>query len=210
MNVVASPGGAAPGWDGKPRWATGAVDPDGNAVIGVPPSVADELVDPIDTVVELRAAVPAAIGRSGVLGLGALRWAVNVPGPDELPDVGVWLPATLADDPDDARVDSWLAPFGGDVLVALDDDGQYVGGVGLKHHDDLGREIAVVTAEAAQGRGIARRLVAQAARQVLAEGMAVTYLHAHDNVASAHVARASGFPDTGWQIIGWFERPSAV
>lgn len=207
--MVPSPNAEAPGWDGTPRRATGAVDPDGHAVIGVAPSVADALAHPLETVDDLRAAMPAAIGRSGVLGLGALRWAVDVPGPDELPDVGVWLPAALADDPDDARVDSWLAPFGGDVLVALDDDGRYLGGVGLKRHDNLGREIAVVTAEAAQGRGIARRLVAQAARRVLAEGMAVTYLHAHDNVASAHVARATGFPDTGWQIIGWFERPTA-
>jgi hypothetical protein len=54
--------------------------------------------------------------------------------------------------------------------------------------------------------GVARRLVAQAARTVLAEGRAVVCLHAPDNEASARVARASGFPDTGWQGIGYWSR----
>ncbi|NQY56646.1 MAG: GNAT family N-acetyltransferase [Ilumatobacteraceae bacterium] len=206
VKIVSWPDSIGPAWDGRNRLATGAVDSDGNVVVGVAPAVAAALPDRIAGIDELRATMPDAVGRPGVLGLGALRWGVDVPGPDELPDVGVWLPAALANDPDDQRVDTWLAPFGGDVLVALDDDGKYLGGVGLKRHNDLGREIAVVTAEAARGRGIARRLVAQAARRVLADGMAVTYLHAHDNIASAHVARASGFPDTGWQIVGWFER----
>ncbi len=206
VNVVASAAAGAPGWDGTPRRATGAVDPSGRAVVGVEPTAAAALPDTVPDVAALRTAMPDAIGRAGVLGLGVLRWAQDVPDADELPDVGVWLPAALADDPDDARVDDWLAPFGGEVLVALDDDGRYLGGVGLKRHDDFGSELAVVTAEAARGRGIARRLVAQAARRVLAEGKAAIYLHAHDNVASARVARASGFPDTGWQIIGWFGR----
>ena len=132
-----------------------------------------------------------------------LRWAQQVPGPDVLPDAGVWLPAELADE-GDPRVPPWLRPFGGQVLVALDDDGRYLAGVGLKRHDDTGREIAVVTEERARGTGLARRLVAQAARAVLAEGRAVVYLHAPDNEASARVARASGFPDTGWQVIGFW------
>ncbi|MEO1056855.1 MAG: GNAT family N-acetyltransferase [Actinomycetota bacterium] len=205
--MIASPLTAQPGWDGRPRRVTGVVDAEGRAVIGVEPTVAASLpADPRD-IDAVRSAVPTAIGRPGVVGLGVLRWAVDVPDTNTLPDIGVWLPAALADDPEDPRVDTWLAPFGGEVLVALDTDGSYLGGVGLKRHDEFGREIAVVTAEAAQGRGIARRLVAQAARRVLAEGLAVTYLHAHDNVASAHVARACGFPDTGWQVVGWFERP---
>jgi RimJ/RimL family protein N-acetyltransferase len=133
-----------------------------------------------------------------------LRWAQDVPGPDVLPDAGVWLPAALADE-GDPRVPPWLRPFGGEVLVALDDDGSCLAGVGLKRHDDSGREIAVTTDERARGRGLARRLVAQAARRVLADGQAVIYLHAPDNEASARVARASGFPDTGWRVVGFFE-----
>ena len=99
-------------------------------------------------------------------------------------------------------------PSGAAVLVALDQDGRHLGGVGLKRHHDSGRKIAVVTAEHARGRGLARRLVAQAARTVFAEGRAVVYLHAPDNEASARVARASGFPDTGRQMIGfWSDQP---
>ena len=128
-----------------------------------------------------------------------------MPGPELLPDAGVWLPAELAD-AGDVRVPAWLRPFGGDVLVALDDDGRYLAGVGLKVHSPALQEIAVVTSEAARGRGLARRLVAQAARAVTAGGADVLYLHAPDNEASARVARASGFPDTGWRILGFFER----
>ena len=149
VNVVPNPDVSRPGWDGRPRRATGAVDPDGRAVIGVDPAVAAALPPSIDGVEMLRRAMPGAIGRAGVLGLGVLRWAHDVPDTDELADIGVWLPAELANDHDDPRVDEWLAPFGGDVLVALDDDGHYLGGVGLKRHDDLGRELSVVTAEAA-------------------------------------------------------------
>lgn len=96
----------------------------------------------------------------------------------------------------------WLHPFGSDVLVALDDDA-YVAGVGLKRHDDHARELAVVTSEQARGRGLARRLVAQAARRVIDEGRVPTYLHGLDNEASARVAVASGFPDRGWQVLGY-------
>jgi predicted GNAT family acetyltransferase len=89
------------------------------------------------------------------------------------------------------------------VLVAVDPDtGAHLAGVGIKRHDAHGHEIAVVTAEAAQGRGLARRLVAQAARRILDEGAVPTYLHAHDNTGSAKVAVAAGFPDVGWSILG--------
>lgn len=203
--VVPDPEPDRPGWDGLPRAVVGAADPQGRAVVRVPPDVAARLPDRLDDVPALLAALPDAVGRPGVAGAGVLRWAQDVPGPDALPDAGVWLPAALADE-GDPRVPEWLRPFGGDVLVALDDDGRYLAGVGLKRHDDLGREIAVVTDERARGKGLARRLVAQAARAVLAQGLAVIYLHAPDNEASARVARASGFPDTGWQVLGFFER----
>ena len=38
--------------------------------------------------------------------------------------------------------------------------------------------------------------------ELVLDGAIPTYLHAHTNVASAHVAVASGFPDEGWQVIG--------
>ncbi|MFD0788502.1 GNAT family N-acetyltransferase, partial [Micromonospora azadirachtae] len=60
----------------------------------------------------------------------------------------------------------------------------------------------VGTAPEAQGRGLARRLVAQAARRVLDEGAVPTYLHEWSNHASARVADAAGFPDRGWRSFG--------
>ena len=59
-----------------------------------------------------------------------------------------------------------------------------------------------MTEEAAQGRGLARGLVAQAARRVIERGAVPTYLHADANVRSAKVAVAAGFPDVGWRILG--------
>ena len=61
------------------------------------------------------------------------------------------------------------------------------------------------TEPAVRGRGLARRLVAQAARRVLDEGAVPTYLHDPANVASARVAEAAGFPDLGWKTYGVFE-----
>ncbi len=205
VRVVQDPEHERPGWDGSARGVTGVVDPQGRCLVRLPPAVAARLEVPLPDVASLLAALPAAVGVPGTAGVGVLRWAQDVPDRDVLPDAGVWLPAALADD-GDPRVPAWLRPFGGEVLVALDQDGRYLGGVGLKRHHDSGREIAVVTDERARGRGLARRLVAQAARKVLAEGRAVVYLHAPDNEASARVARASGFPDTGWQVIGYWVR----
>jgi predicted GNAT family acetyltransferase len=96
-----------------------------------------------------------------------------------------------------------LRPFGGEVLVVLDpDDGGYLAGVGIKRHDGYGHELSVGTAPQARGQGLARKLVAQAARRVLDEGAVPTYLHALDNEASARVAEAAGFPDQGWTCFG--------
>ena len=119
-----------------------------------------------------------------------------MPGADVLPDVGEWLPA------DDPRVPAWLKPFGGDVLVVLDDD-VYVAGVGLKRHDEHGQEISVGTEEAARGRGLARRLVAQAARRP-AGGAASSRRTCTTRPTSppAKVADAAGFPDRGWTVLG--------
>ena len=196
LHVVANPRNARPGWDGGITPVTGVETAAGDAVVGVDPALA-AAVTAYAAGVDLDGllpALPGLLGRRGVAGRGVFRWSTS---PAPLPDAGIWLPY------DDPRVPAWLRPFGGEVLVVLDGD-SYVAGVGLKRHDDAGREIAVGTEEAARGRGLARRLVAQAARRVLDEGAVPTYLHARDNVASARAADAAGFPDLGWSVIGFF------
>ncbi len=197
--VVASAGRTRPGWDRAVHAVTGIADPNGNAVVSVPPGYderARALVTGGGDVDNLRAALPELLGKpEHVVYRGICRWALDVPSAEELPDVGEWLPA------EDPRVPGWLKPFGGEVLVVLDDDA-YVAGVGLKRHDEHGQEISVGTEEAARGRGLARRLVAQAARTLMAGGVIPTYLHDPANTASAKVADAAGFPDRGWTAIG--------
>lgn len=199
LQVVANPRRALPGWDGEVSPVAGVVTAAGDAVVGVTPRIADAAAElagrgDLDA---LLAAMPSLLGRRGIAGRGVFRWTAA---PTDLPDVGVWIPS------DDPRVPAWLRPFGGDVLVVLDDD-RYVAGVGIKKHDPFGNEISVGTEEAARGRGLARRLVAQAARRILADGAIPTYLHAPDNIASAKAADAAGFPDLGWKVVGFFPLP---
>jgi len=201
VRIVANPRRALPGWDGEVAPVVGVVTDTGDAVLGLAPDdaarVSAWLADrPSADLDALLAAVPGLIGREGVAGRGVFRWSSD---PAPLPDAGLWIPA------DDPRVPPWLRPFGGEVLVVLDGD-TYVAGVGVKRHDGFGRELSVGTQPQARGRGLARRLVAQAARRVLAEGAVPTYLHAPDNVGSARAATAAGFPDVGWQVLGFFPR----
>lgn len=199
LQVVGAPARTAPGWDGTVQPALGAAAPGLGTVLSVPPdrvaavrAAGDEPADP-----GYGAAVATALDLPDhVLGRGVLRWSTT---PAPLRDAGTWVAAS------DPRLPSWLRPFNGGVLVALDGD-EVLAGVGVKRHDDAGREIAVVTAPAARGRGLARRLVAQAARRILAEGAVPTYLHAPDNVGSARVADAAGFPDRGWSVLGLWRR----
>lgn len=195
LDVVGSPQRLRPGWDGPLQPALGIAAPEGT-VLSVPPAEVPAvrgLADlPLDRLVE---ELPAAIGLPDrAVYRAVFRWS---PCPSPLPDAGVWLPAR------DPGVPEWLRPFGGEVLVARDPDtGEYLAGVGLKHHDEYGRELAVGTEPAARGRGLARRLVAQAARRVLDEGAVPTYQHDPSNLASARVAEAAGFPDRGWTSFG--------
>lgn len=171
------------------------------AVLSVPPPAVEPLQAAARNLADLRRAdLRAVFDRpNAALFEGVFRWSGQ---PADLPDAGVWVAADAPGVPD------WLRPFGGQVLMALD-DGQYVAGVGIKRHDEFGHELAVVTEAAAQGRGLARRLVAQAARHVIAAGAVPTYLHADRNVASARVAEAAGFSDRGWRILGVAGGPQA-
>jgi GNAT superfamily N-acetyltransferase len=88
--------------------------------------------------------------------------------------------------------------------------GHYLAGVGIKRHDELGHEISVGTEPQARGQGLARRLVAQAARRILDQGRIPTYLHTFDNAASSRVAAAAGFPDLGWSALMLSDEPANV
>lgn len=193
--VVGSGRRTQPGWDGQVHSLVGIADAQGGAVLSVPPG--DE-----PAVRALGASLDAigfgladALGMEGARwGKGRFRWS-EAPS-TAFPEIGSWVPAS------DRRVPPWLGPFNGDVLVAWDEEGRYGAGVGRKQHDKWGHELAVATEERLRGRGLARALVAQAACRVLDDGAVPTYMHAPDNLASAQVAEASGFPDRGWQVLG--------
>ena len=195
LTIVGSERRTRPGWDGKVYPVAGVATPEGT-VLSVPPDLAEAVRAAGDDLDTVAAALPGLIGRPDArFGRGVFRWCHELLEDLSDPDA-VWLP------PDDERVPPWLAVFNGDVLVHLDGDGRYGAGVGRKGHDEFGQELSVATEEHLRGRGLARRLVAQAARRVAEEGAVATYLHATTNTASARVAEAAGFPDTGWWVLG--------
>ncbi|MCA1692671.1 MAG: GNAT family N-acetyltransferase [Actinobacteria bacterium] len=191
--VVGSTRREAPAWDGTPVLAVAVRSPEG-AVVSVPPSAVESVRS---MAVGLR---DPAFGDDLAAVVGAPRRATSwlvlrwTDGPAPLPDAGQWM------DSSDPVLPDWLHPFPGRVL-ALVDDGRYLAGVGVKPHTEQGRELAVGTVETVRGRGLARRLVAQAARDVLSEGAIPLYVHHPDNLASARVADAAGFPDRGWRLL---------
>ena len=197
VEVVGDPARLEPTWDGTVRPLQGVGNGDG-VVIGVAPGAVDAvttaLADGLD-----RPGLGDELGE--ILGIGPARFGSGVfrstthVDPD-IADLGDWFDHQIDGLPE------WLAPFNGPRLVAFDDDRRPVAGVGIKIHDRWGHELAVVTDAAAAGRGIARRLVATAARQVLEQGAVPTYLHQASNLASAHVASAVGFADVGWTVHG--------
>ena len=186
--VTTSAARTEPGWDGIVRSFQCVRTPSG-AVVSVEPSLLDRAGDLGPTLADATPALESLLG--GRLVDVMFRWSTA---PTPLETLGEWIPAG------GRRVPAWLKPFGGEVLMLLE-DGEYVGGVGLKRHDDHATEISVGTEEAARGRGIARRLVVTAARRILDEGKVPTYLHDLRNTASARVAEASGFPDRGWRLV---------
>ena len=201
VHVVGDAARLEPTWDGSVRRMQGVSNGSG-AVISVPPSAVDAVTE----------AMAAGLDREGVgnelgeilgvgpaaFGAGVFRTTTRVD--PNLTDLGVWFDRQTDDLPE------WLAPFNGRRLVAFDDDGAVLGSIGIKVHDEFGQEISVVTEEAARGTGIARRLVATAARRIVADGAIPTYLHAQDNTASARVADAVGFADQGWLVYGLWPR----
>lgn len=193
FEIVESPLRVQPGWDGQLHRVIGVASPAG-AILSVPPGVAAEIGTTRDAAARnLGKAIGAPLGQ---LIEGTFRWSVH-PGPPS--DEGEWLQA------DDPRLPPWLVPFGSPVLASLDENGRYMAGVGIKRHDRFGQELAVGTDPRYRGRGLARLLVARAARTIVDGGAVATYLHDDDNGASARVADAAGFPDMGWRILGFWE-----
>ncbi|PZF91848.1 GNAT family N-acetyltransferase [Micromonospora deserti] len=194
LHVVGSHRRARPAWDGRLRPAI-AVSAGASTVLSVPPDRVAAVRDLArGRVGRLLPGLPAAVGRPGwAVHDDVFRWSMA---PAPLPEAGEWTAPTASGLP------SWLRLFDRPVLVVRDDRGRYLAGVGIKRHDAHGHELAVGTVPAARGRGLARRLVAQAARRVLDEGAVPTYLHDRSNAASARVAEAAGFPDRGWRSYG--------
>jgi GNAT superfamily N-acetyltransferase len=194
LTVVASNRRDQPGWDGRVYPVVGVGTPTGTVLSVVPARVSVVRGAGPLPIGELLGPLPALVGLPGRRSYRAVFRYSLAPAP--LPDAGEWIPAAHP------VVPAWLHPFGGDVLIARDDSGRYLAGVGIKRHDVYGHELAVGTELAARGRGLARGLVAQAARRVLDEGAVPTYLHDVANHASARVAVAAGFADRGWSAYG--------
>lgn len=92
-------------------------------------------------------ALPRLLGKPGhIVERVAFGWTVA---PADLPSAGCWVDSTSP------RLPGGLRPFGGQALVAFDEHGDYLAGVDIKRHDELGHEISVGTEPQARGRGLA-------------------------------------------------------
>jgi L-amino acid N-acyltransferase YncA len=162
----------------------------GGAVVGVVPRwsrlLREHLRGPATILPSLEAAAAAIPGH---LFSGVARTGVAIPPPS------VEVAVVDATDP---RLPSWvIGHFTGEAWIVLGEDGEVLSTAVLKRYDDRLREISVGTSEAARGRGLAKAVVAAAARAVLAEGRAVLYNHDPDNHASARVAESVGLYEFG-------------
>lgn len=204
VDVAVWSGRDLPGWDGGTVAGLGIESPLGTLLSLSPRLAAYAAIDPKHLAAALRdpgsaTEVPRLLHRSDLLLTRAVfRWSES---PATLPDAGAWT------DTSNPRLPAWLRPFNGGVLVARDASGGVAGGVGIKRHNRYAHEIAVRVDPEHRGRGLARLLVAQAARRISAAGALPLYLHECDNVASARVAGAAGFPDRGWRVLGLYPSP---
>jgi GNAT superfamily N-acetyltransferase len=194
VEVVGSRRRLERGWDESVVLAVVVTAPVGT-VISVPPAAVEEtrpLVGDLRSPgfgAKLAATIGAPRRASPWL---VMRWTGE---PAPLPDVGRWIERSQPGVPD------WLQPFPDPVLAVFDEQGAFMAGLGIKPHTDAGWELAVGTEERARGRGLARRLVAQAAREVLARGAVPLYVHHPENIPSARAADGAGFPDSGWRMV---------
>ncbi len=203
--ILVWPGRVEPGWDGG-TWPGLGIESPQTTLLSLSPHLAPagHSIVLSHVMAAMRApdaatAVPAALGHPDLrFGRAVFRWTGE---PSPLPEVGEWV------QPDDPRLPPWLRPFNGGALVAWDEQGRYAAGVGIKRHNRFAHELAVSTEPAHRGRGLARLLVAQAARRSLTQGAVPLYLHETDNLASARVAEAAGFPDQGWRVVALFPAP---
>jgi GNAT superfamily N-acetyltransferase len=168
-----------------PSMPVRALTRQGGAVVGVVPRWGRLLREHLHGPATIRPtleAVAAAI--PGHLFSGVARTGVAIPPPS------VEVAVVDAADP---RLPDWvIGHFTGEAWIVLGEDGAVLSTAVLKRYDARLREISVGTSEAARGRGLAKAVVAAAARAVLAEGRAVLYNHDPDNHASARVAEAVG------------------
>lgn len=191
LTVIGAEVRVRPAWDGRVNDVVGVAGPR-TAVISVPPDAADSVRERVHGWEQAESILPKVLARQdSQVYYGTFRWTYR---PADLSDAGIWIPVH------DRRVPSWLHPFGGDALITLI-DGEYAAGVGIKRHNASGMEISVGTEPEHRGKGLASRLVAQAARWILAQDAIPIYLHDPSNVASDRTANTAGFPDEGWQIL---------
>ncbi|GAA2700898.1 GNAT family N-acetyltransferase [Micromonospora olivasterospora] len=194
LHVVRSHRRALPAWDGRLRPAIAVGVGDSTVLSVAPRHVPAVRALAARSPRRLLADLPAAVGHPRWAPTDdVFRWSTA---PAPLPEVGEWV------SPAEPGLPPWLRLFDEEVLVVRDADGAYLAGAAIKRHDAHGHELAVGTVPAARGRGLARRLVARAARRVLDEGAVPTYRHDPANGASARVAEAAGFPDRGWRSYG--------
>jgi GNAT superfamily N-acetyltransferase len=161
----------------------------GGAVVGVDPEHAERLRGLLDGPASVVPALEAFAAE-----LPGHRFSTTARTGVVIPPPAVEITVLDASDP---RLPDWVhGHFAGEAWVVLE-GGEVLSTAVLKRYDERLREISVGTAPAARGRGLARSVVAAAARAVLAEGRAVLYNHAVDNDASARVAESVGLHELG-------------
>lgn len=193
IHVVGSMLRTQPEWDGVVRPVLGVATAHAMVLSVAPHAVGDVETLSLEGFDALSSGIGRLFGRPDLrLGVNDFRYLARIV---DLEPLGEWVES------DDPRLPAWLRPFNGGILIVCDGNERYMAGVGLKLHDALASEIAVGTEPEFRGRGLARRLVATAARHLAQSGATATYEHVRANDRSGAVAVASGFSDEGWTTI---------